>query len=100
TRSVGTIPVRVVGSKLRAGSKRLHGEIVVDTNGGTITVPVWADVPIRPFPKGVYANDVLAGARSPREIAVKAKEHPDEAALLFAQSAVKTWYESNGWTYP
>ena len=37
---------------------------------------------------------------SPHEIAVKAKEHPQDAAVLFELGAVKTWYESNGWTYP
>ena len=48
----------------------------------------------------MYANDSLAGARSPYEIAVKARKHPKEAALLFEQGAVKTWYASNGWTFP
>ena len=55
---------------------------------------------MQPFPKGVYGSDVLAGAKSPREIAVKAKEHPHEAATLFEQGAVKAWYASNGWAYP
>ncbi len=100
TRGVCTIPVRALGSKLRAGRKPLEGELVVETNGGTITVPVRAEVPINPFPKGIHANDSLAGARSPREIALKAKEHPNDAAVLFAQGAVKAWYASNGWTYP
>jgi hypothetical protein len=100
TRNVCTVPVRVLGSKLRAGFQPLQGDIIVDSNGGSITVPVRVSVPIRPFPKGVYANDALADARSPRDIARKAKEFPNEAAILFEQSAVKAWYESNGWTYP
>jgi hypothetical protein len=92
--------LRVLGSKLRAGLKPLVGEIVVETNGGAMTVPVRADVPIRPFPKGVYANDSLCGAKSPRDIARKAKEQPNDAAVLFADGAVKAWYASNGWSYP
>ena len=100
TRGIYTLPVRVLGNKLRAGAKPLQGEIVIDTNGGTITLPVRADVPVRPFPSGTHANDVLAGARSPRELAVKAKANPLEAAVLFEQGAVKAWYASNGWTYP
>jgi hypothetical protein len=100
TRNVFTLPVRVLGGQVRAGQKPLEGQIVIDTNGGLITLPVRADVPIRPFPKGQYANDVLAGARSPRELAVKAKAHLKEAAVLFEQGAVKVWYLSNGWTYP
>jgi hypothetical protein len=100
TRNFCNIRVRVLGNKLRSGHKALEGEIVVDTNGGTIALAVRADVPVIPFPKGLYANDALAGARSPHEIAVKAKQFPHEAALLFEQLAVKAWYESNGWTYP
>jgi hypothetical protein len=100
TRHKYSLPVRVLGDKVRAGRKPLEGQIVIDTNGGCITVPVRASVPVRPFPKGQYANDVLAGAKSPHELAVKAKAHPEEAAVLFEQGAVKAWYASNGWTYP
>jgi hypothetical protein len=100
TRGVFTIPVHVLGNKLRAGLKPLQTEIVIDTNGGTITVPVKVVVPTKPFPKGRYANDSLAGARTPRELAVKAKEAPAEAGVLFEQGAVKSWYTENGWTYP
>jgi hypothetical protein len=100
TRSACAIPMRVLGDRLRAGLQPLQGEIVIESNGGTLTVPVTAQVPVAPFPKGVHANDALAGARSPREIALKAKEHPSDAAILFAQGAVKAWYASNGWTYP
>jgi hypothetical protein len=100
TRLGCTIPVLIRGDKLRAGLKPLLGEIIVDTNGGAITVPVRVEIPIRPFPKGVYANDVLAGVRLPRELAARAKAFPNEAGLLFEQGAVKAWYASNGWTYP
>jgi hypothetical protein len=100
TRGIYTLPVRVLGDRLRAGGKPLQGEIVIDTNGGAITVPVRADIPVRPFPRRTHVNDVLAGAKSPREIAVKAKANPLGAAVLFEQGAVKAWYASNGWTYP
>ena len=86
--------------QITRGGKPLQGEIVIDTNGGAITVPVRADIPIRPFPGGTHANDVLAGAKSPRELALKAKANPLGAAVLFEQGAVKAWYASNGWTYP
>ena len=94
-----TIPVRVVGAKLRAGLKAMCGEIVVESNGGAVVVTVRLQVPVRAFPAGGAAN-VLAGVRSPRELAVKAKKHPTEAGALFEQGAVKAWYASNGWTYP
>jgi len=100
TRNACALLVRVLGNKLRAGRKPLHGEIVVDSNGGTLTVSVSANVPIQPFPQGLSANNALAGAKSPREIAVKAKANPNEAATLFAHGAVKAWYASNGWVYP
>ncbi|MBI3823404.1 MAG: hypothetical protein HY289_12105 [Planctomycetes bacterium] len=100
TRNFFSVQVCVLGSKLRAGMHGMQGEIIVETNGGVATLPVRVEVPIRPFPQGSYANDVLAGARTPREIAVKAREHPREAAILFEQGAVKAWYATNGWTYP
>ncbi len=100
TRDAYTLSVRAGGHKLRAGKKPLEGQIVIETNGGRRTVAVRATVPIRPFPTGKVANNVLAGALSPRDVAVKAKEHPKEAAALFEQGVVKGWYESNGWTYP
>jgi hypothetical protein len=99
TRDTFTLSVRVVGNQLRAGKTPREGQIVINTNGGCQTVTVRATVPIRPF-RGEPANNVLAGALSPREIAVKAKAHPQEAAALFEQGVVKAWYQSNGWTYP
>ena len=89
------ITVRILGSKLRAATHPLDAELCIDTNGGCVTVPVRAEVPVRPFPRGV-----LAGAMLPRDLAKLAKAHPREAAPLFEQGAVKAWYESNGWTYP
>ncbi len=100
TRDSYHLSVRVVGTKLRAGPKPLDGQIIIDTNGGREVVAVHATVPVRPFPKGQIVGNVLAGARSPRELAVKAKLHPNEAAVQFEQGVVKAWYESNGWTYP
>src|SRR5262249_906688 len=51
-------------------------------------------------PNRTAANGVLGGAKTPRELASKAKANPQEAAILFEQGAVRAWYESNGWTYP
>jgi hypothetical protein len=90
-----TIPVQLVGRRLRAGNKPLEGRLVVESNGGAVTVLVRAEVPVKPFPEGV-----LAGASSPRQVAEKAKASPREAALLFESGAVERWYKDNGWTYP
>jgi hypothetical protein len=89
------IPVHVQGTRLRAGRKPLEGKLVVDSNGGTVTVVVRTDVPVKPFAEGV-----LAGARSPRQIAEKAKLKPVDAAELFENGAVARWYKENGWSYP
>jgi hypothetical protein len=94
------IPVRVLGNKLRAGLKALQGEIIIDTNGGAVTVPVKANVPVAPFPTAGYSNDVLAGVKSPRHLAARAKRMAKEAGALFEEGAVRAWYASNGWTYP
>src|SRR5262249_25624474 len=40
------------------------------------------------------------GARTPRQVAEKAKANPREAALLFERGAVAEWYKANGWAYP
>jgi hypothetical protein len=88
-------PIHVRGQRLRAGAKPQEGRLLVESNAGTSTVLVRAEVPIVPFPEGI-----LAGALTPREIAQKAKEHPNEAAVLFENGAVARWYEANGWDYP
>jgi hypothetical protein len=89
------IPIHVQGKRLRASRKPLEGKLVVDSNGGMFTVLVRADVPIKPFTEGV-----LAGARSPRQVAEKAKLKPLDAAELFESGAVARWYKENGWSYP
>jgi hypothetical protein len=89
------MPVRVKGQRLRASNKPLEGRLLVESNGGTATVVLRAEVPVRPF-----ADGVLAGATTPRQVAEKAKAAPKEAAALFEAGAVARWYEANGWTYP
>jgi len=100
TRLGCTLSVRVLGNRLRAGLKPLLGELIIETNGGAVTLPVRAEIPIRPFPKGTAPTNVLAGVTSPRELALKAKASPREAGALFERGAVKAWYAGNGWTYP
>jgi hypothetical protein len=89
------IPVQVKGRRLRAGKKPLEGRLTVESNGGTASVVVRAEVPVRPFPDGV-----LKGALTPRQVAEKAKAAPKEAAPLFENGAVAAWYTANGWVYP
>ena len=90
------IPVHVVGKHLRASNKPLEGKLVIESNGGDFLVGVRAEVPVKPYP----GSGVLAGAKSPRQVAEKAKANPKEAALLFEKGEVAEWYKSNGWTYP
>lgn len=87
--------MRVVGDKLRAGNKPLVAHLSIDSNGGASTVTVRAEAPVKPFPAGV-----LGGAKSPRQVAEKARANPKEAAALFERGEVAAWYKSNGWTYP
>ena len=93
--SEAVIPVQIRGQYLRAGNKPLEGHLVVESNGGAVTITVRADVPPKPYPDGV-----LAGATKPREIAEKAHAAPREAAPLFESGAVAHWFSQNGWTYP
>ena len=89
------IPVHVRGKLLRAAAKPVKGQLVIETNGGSATVVVTAEVPVKPFAEGA-----LAGAITPRQIAEKAKASPKAAAPLFESGAVARWYIQNGWTYP
>lgn len=89
------IPVHIRGKYVRASNKGLQGKLVVDTNAGKIEVMVKADIPVKAYPDGIFA-----GAKSPRQVAEKAKANPKDAAPLFESGAVAKWYKDNGWTYP
>src|SRR5207302_324227 len=91
------LTVHVKGDKLRASSKPIEGKLSVDSNGGPpVQITVRCQVPVKPFPGG----GPLAGARTPRQIAEKAKGNAKEAAVLFEKGQVADWYKSDGWTYP
>src|SRR5262249_53460287 len=87
--------VKVHGDRLRAQARPLEAKLVVESNGGTFTVTVRAEVPVKPFPLGPFA-----GARSIREVAQKSQAHPKEAAPLFESGEGEQWYADNGWTSP
>jgi hypothetical protein len=89
------VPIHVRSEKLRANNQPLEAHLEIESNGGSFIVTVRAQVPVKPFPSGV-----LAGAKSPRHVAEKAKAQTKEAAVLFENGAVAEWYKSNGWTYP
>ena len=90
-----TLPVKIVGDRLRASNKPIETQIVIESSGGTKTIVVRAEVPVKVFPPGI-----LGGAKSPRQVAEKAKPKAKEAAPLFERGEVRTWYKDNGWTYP
>lgn len=94
-RNETTLRVRLRGDRLPAGKAPRTGRIIVQSDAGEAEVTIRCVVPIVPFPHGV-----LAGARTPRELADKARTAAREAAELFTSGAVRTWYRNNGWTYP
>lgn len=89
------VVVKILGDQLRAGLGPWEGNLVIDSNGGTLQAVIRLDMPVIAFPHGV-----LQGAKTPREIAARAKKHIKEAALLFENGAVEKWYKDNGWIYP
>ncbi len=89
------LDVHIIGGNLRASDKPVQGKLVIESNGGSETIVIKAEVPVKPFPEGV-----LSGAKTPREIALKAKASPKESAALFEKGAVAKWYKDNGWSYP
>jgi len=90
------VKIKVCGDRLRANNKPLEAKLVIDSNGGQSTVTVRTQVLVKPYPAG----SILAGAKSPRQVAEKAKLHPKESAPLFEKGEVAAWYKTNGWTYP
>jgi Mg-chelatase subunit ChlD len=90
-----TLAIRVQGKALRASSAALHGRLTIVSSGGSAVIEVRAEAPPIPFAAGV-----LAGSRTPRQLAEKARAAPRESARLFESGAVARWYADNGWTYP
>src|SRR5262249_14443922 len=93
--SDAVLPVQVRGQQLRACTSPIQGRLIIQSNGGNAVVQVTAEVPIVPFREGV-----LAGAKSPRQVAEKSRANPKGAAALFEKGAVAAWYRENGWDYP
>jgi hypothetical protein len=89
------VPIQVLGDQLRAGDKAGEGALLIESNGGSLRIPVRAERTSQAFPEGV-----LAGATTPRQLAEKARANPKEAVPLFEKGAVRAWYEANGWSYP
>jgi hypothetical protein len=89
------LPIRVLGRALRAALKPQVGKLTISSSGGRAVVTVKVEAPPQTFAAGV-----LAGARTPRQLAEKARLAPRESARLFESGAVARWYHDNGWTYP
>jgi hypothetical protein len=89
------VPVHVRPGTVRASNKPIEARILIESNGGTITVILKAEKPVKPFPHGPFK-----GAKTPREVAKKAMEASKEVGPLFESGEVERWYESNGWIYP
>jgi hypothetical protein len=90
-----TVTVRIAVKRLRAGHQGMEGRLVIDSNGGTATVVVRAEVLAKAFPQGV-----LAGSTTPRQLAEKARANPKDAVPLFENGSVARWYADNGWPFP
>lgn len=90
-----SLPVNIQGKRLRASNKPLEARLIVESNAGNFVINVKAEIGVKPFPSGA-----LAGARSPRQIAEKAKANPKDSAALFVNGSVAQWYKDNGWQYP
>ena len=89
------VPVQVRGINLRARTKAQEGRIVLETNAGKAVVSIRVEVPPIPFAEGV-----LAGSLSPRQLAEKAKANAAGAAPHFESGAVARWFVANGLQYP
>jgi len=91
----GVVAVQVRPDRVSAGTKPVEGRLTVSSNGGTVTVLIRAEKPVKPFAKGP-----LAGAKTPREVASKAKANAKDVSPYFENGDIEQWYTINGWTYP
>jgi hypothetical protein len=89
------VTVYVRGQDLRASFRPLEGHLVIDSSGGTATIPVRGNLPVTPFPEGIFK-----GAITPRHIAEKARASPKIAAREIERGQVSEWFKLNGWSYP
>ena len=87
---------KCAGEALRAGLHPLVGNLRIESSGGQATVTIKAEAPPQTFAAGV-----LSGARTPRQLAEKARlAAPGNRRALFETGAVARWYHDNGWSYP
>ncbi len=73
-----------------------HGaKLTVVTNGGVAELPLRLDLVAKPFPVAPFQ-----GVKAQRELAVAMKQQPKAAVPVLESGVVRTWFETNGWTYP
>jgi hypothetical protein len=91
-----TQEVRIVASteNLPAG-QIFHATLILETNGGTVEVPVEIEVSPVPFP-----DEPFRGITEPKYLAAQMRLHAREAARLLREGAIRQWFETNHWVWP
>ena len=70
------------------------GKLLVQTNGGTLEIPVQADLVVQP----VSFRGMQVGTE--RDLAKLMKERPKEAVGWLEDGSVAKWFEEQGWPFP
>ena len=90
-----SIKVKVCGDRLRASSKPLVAKLDVESNGGSASITVRAEVHVKPFSGGA-----LSDAKSPAPARREGQAPSQGGRPYFERGEVEAWYKTNGWTYP
>ncbi|MCS7016615.1 MAG: zinc ribbon domain-containing protein [Gemmatales bacterium] len=88
------VRVTVLTENLAAG-QAYHTRLIVETNGGTVEVPVDVEVGAIPF-----AHEPFRGIADPKYLASQMRLRPKDAARLLQQGVVRQWFEQNCWIWP
>ncbi len=77
-------------------TSRSKTQIVIESSGGTKTITVRAEVPVKAFPAGASGRrqKPAPGRREGQG------QRQGSGRVLFERGDVRKWYKDNGWTYP
>jgi len=88
------VQITATTQELPAG-QLYHASLILETNGGTVEVPVELEVSPLPFPA-----EPFRGITEPKYLAAQMRLHAKEAARLLREGVVRQWFETNHWVWP
>lgn len=84
-----------VNTEHLAAGQMYHAPLILETNGGTVEIPVDVEVGAIPF-----SYEPFRGVSEPKYLAARMRLRPREAARLLRDGVVRQWFEQNRWVWP